>query len=120
MRKNIVHHVLFLLQCNIFTINERFFSFPPAHTRSTASPLTTPASTSSFSTILLEFTLQSFVALNAKDGEASILEGLRQSEEHRPEDALGGGTDGEEHLGKGQYIERYAARQHDDACPERQ
>ena len=73
-----------------------------------------------FSTILLEFTLQPFVALNAKDGEASILEGLRQSEEHRPEYALGGGTDGEEHLGKGQYIERYAARQHDDACPERQ
>ena len=73
-----------------------------------------------FRKFLLEFALQPFVALNAQDGEASVLKGLRQSEEHRPEDALGGGTDGEEHLGKGQYIERYAARQHDDACPERQ
>ena len=49
----------------------------------------------------------------------SILAGLGQSEEHSPKHALGCCTDGQQHLGKGQDIEGYAAHQDNDTSPER-
>ncbi len=49
----------------------------------------------------------------------SILAGLGQSEEHSPKHAFCCCTDRQQHLGKGQDIEGYAAHQDDDTSPER-
>ena len=68
----------------------------------------------------LESSLQTIVAFYAQDGESTILAGLRQPEKDGPEYALGCGADGQQHLGEGQYIKRYAAQQYDDASPERE
>ena len=47
-----------------------------------------------------EHILQSLVAFDSQDGEATILAGLCHAEENGPKDALRCCTDGQKHLGK--------------------
>ncbi len=67
-----------------------------------------------------EFVFEAFVAFDADDCQASVLAGLCQAEEDGPQYALCRCVDGQQHLGKGQYIGRYATHQHDDTGPERE
>lgn len=69
---------------------------------------------------LLHPVFQSLVALYSEDGQASILARFGHSEEYRPQHALGCSTDGQQHLCKGQDIERNAAQQHNDSRAKRQ
>ena len=70
--------------------------------------------------VSLELALQAFVALYAKDGQAAILACLGESEEYGPENTLHGGTDGQQHLGKGQDVEGYTTQQDDSSRSERE
>ena len=67
-----------------------------------------------------EFVFEAFVALDAQDGQTSVLAGLCQTEEDGPQYALCRNADRQQHLGKGQYVERNATQQHDDTGPERE
>ena len=64
--------------------------------------------------------LETFPALHAQDGEATVLERLGQAEEDDPEHTLGTGADGQGHLGKREDITRDAQGEHDHAGGERQ
>jgi len=57
-----------------------------------------------------ELALQPFVTFYSKDGQSSILAGLSHSEEDGPQDTLCRYTDRQQHLGKGQDIERDATQ----------
>ncbi len=68
--------------------------------------------------LALEFVFEAFIALDTQDGQAAVLAGLCQPEEDGPQYALCRNADGQQHLGKGQDVERDAAQQHDDTGPE--
>lgn len=68
--------------------------------------------------LALEFVFETFIALDTEDGQPSALAGLCQPEEDGPQYALCRNADGQQHLGKGQDVEGYAAHQHDDTGPE--
>ena len=67
-----------------------------------------------------EHVLQSPVAFDTQDGEATVLAGLSHAEEDGPKDALRCCADGQTHLGKGENIAGNAAEQDDNSCAERQ
>ena len=71
-------------------------------------------------TFTLEIALQPVISFNTKDRETAILAGLGQAEEHRPQHSFGSGADWQQHLCKGEYVERDAAEQHDDSSLERE
>ena len=64
--------------------------------------------------------LHAVIAIDAKDGDATILAGLGKSEEHRPQHSLGGSADRQQHLGERQNVKWYAAQQHYDTGTERE
>ncbi len=66
----------------------------------------------------LEKPFYSLHPFRSEDGESAILKSLGKSEKDDPEDALGGGTDGQGHLGKREGIEGDAEREDDDTCLE--
>ena len=63
---------------------------------------------------------QSLVTLHAENGQTAILARFGQAEEHRPQHALCGRADGQQHLCKRQDIKRYATQQDDDARAKRE
>lgn len=64
--------------------------------------------------------LHAVIAIDAKNGDATILAGLSHAEEHRPQHTLSSSADRQQHLGERQNVKWYAAQQHYDTGTERE
>lgn len=66
----------------------------------------------------LEPCLQAFVAFDPENGEASVLEGFRQSEKDDEEHSFGFGTDRQQELCSREDVERDAQYKYSNPRPE--